>query len=67
MPSTDDYPQGDNFSSHPNILVRLWQGLLDELSIRWLLFLGIFLIIISSGVLAASQWHNFPLTLKCKL
>ncbi len=44
----------------PNILVRLWQGLLDELSIRWLLFLGIFLIIISSGVLAASQWHNFP-------
>ncbi|MGL6337991.1 MAG: hypothetical protein ACRC80_02490, partial [Waterburya sp.] len=44
----------------PNILVRLWQGLLDELSIRWLLFLGIFLIIISSGVLAASQWNNFP-------
>jgi hypothetical protein len=54
MSSTDDYPQGDNFSSNPNILVRLWQGLLDELSIRWLLFLGIFLIIISSGVLAAS-------------
>jgi hypothetical protein len=44
----------------PNILARLWQGLLDELSIRWLLFLGIFLVIISSGVLAASQWHNFP-------
>jgi hypothetical protein len=44
----------------PNILVLLWQGLLDELSIRWLLFLGIFLVIISSGVLAASQWQNFP-------
>jgi len=44
----------------PNILSRIVQGFLDELSIRWLLFLGIFLVVISSGVLAASQWQNFP-------
>ncbi|BAZ43974.1 hypothetical protein NIES4102_09770 [Chondrocystis sp. NIES-4102] len=46
--------------NHFNIISRLWQGFLDELSIRWLLFLGIFLVIISSGVLAASQWQSFP-------
>ena len=44
----------------PNFISRIWQGFLDELSIRWLLFLGIFLVIVSSGVLAASQWNNFP-------
>ena len=43
-----------------NIITQLWQNFLDELSIRWLLFLGIFLVIISSGVLAASQWNNVP-------
>ncbi|MGL5832716.1 MAG: DUF2157 domain-containing protein, partial [Waterburya sp.] len=41
-----------------------WQGIfqsfLAELSIRWLLFLGIILVVVSSGVLAASQWQNFP-------
>ncbi len=44
---------------HP--LSRVFQSFLDELSIRWLLFLGIFLVIVSSGVLAASQWQNFPI------
>ena len=43
-----------------NVIMRIWQGFLDELSIRWLLFLGIFLVITSSSVLAASQWQNFP-------
>ena len=43
----------------PNLLHRVWQSFLDELSIRWLLFLGIFLVVVSSGVLAASQWQNF--------
>ncbi|GFE69204.1 hypothetical protein [Chroococcus sp. FPU101] len=31
----------------------------EELSLRWLLFLGLFLVIVSSGVLAARQWQNF--------
>lgn len=47
-------------ASKSNLISQLWQGFLDELSIRWLLFLGIFLVIISSGVLVASQWDNFP-------
>jgi hypothetical protein len=40
----------------PTILSRF----LDELSVRWLLFLGVFLVVLSSGVLVASQWSNFP-------
>lgn len=43
-----------------NPLAQFVRSFLDELSIRWLLFLGIFLVVISSGVLAASQWQNFP-------
>jgi hypothetical protein len=30
-----------------------------ELSVLWLLFLGVFLVVVSSGVLAATQWRNF--------
>jgi hypothetical protein len=33
-----------------------------EVSVIWLLFLGVFLVVVSSGVLAASQWQNFPPT-----
>ena len=47
-------------TTEPNIVTQIWLRFLDELSIRWLLFLGIFLVVISSGVLAASQWSNFP-------
>jgi hypothetical protein len=46
--------------SRPHLLGQIWRAFLDELSIRWLLFLGIFLVVVSSGVLAATQWHNFP-------
>jgi hypothetical protein len=38
----------------------IWQSLKDELSVRWLLFLGVFLVVLSSGVLAATQWSRFP-------
>ncbi|BAZ41885.1 hypothetical protein NIES4101_78530 [Calothrix sp. NIES-4101] len=44
----------------PNILAGMMQSLMAELSVRWLLFLGIFLVVISSGLLAASQWERFP-------
>ncbi|MDJ0725896.1 MAG: hypothetical protein QNJ38_12360 [Prochloraceae cyanobacterium] len=43
-----------------NILFQVWQSLKDEFSIRWLLFLGVFLVMVSSGVLAATQWQRFP-------
>jgi hypothetical protein len=44
----------------PNVLSRMLQSLGEELSVRWLLFLGMFLVVVSSGVLAASQWEKFP-------
>ncbi|BAY39250.1 hypothetical protein NIES2111_36230 [Nostoc sp. NIES-2111] len=43
-----------------NIVSRMLQSLGEELSVRWLLFLGVFLVVVSSGVLAASQWEKFP-------
>jgi len=39
---------------------RSLQTFMAEISVIWLLFLGVFLVVVSSGVLAASQWQNFP-------
>ncbi|MBW4647924.1 MAG: DUF2157 domain-containing protein [Kastovskya adunca ATA6-11-RM4] len=44
----------------PSPLAQMWQSLRDEISVRWLLFLGLFLVVLSSGVLAATQWRTFP-------
>ncbi|NER52356.1 MAG: hypothetical protein F6J92_38110, partial [Symploca sp. SIO1A3] len=43
-----------------SLFTQMWESLIDELSVRWLLFLGVFLVVVSSGVLAATQWQNFP-------
>lgn len=43
-----------------HVATRLLQSLKAELSVRWLLFLGLFMVVVSSGVLAASQWKRFP-------
>lgn len=39
-------------------LKQILQSLMAELSVRWLLFLGVFMVVVSSGVLAATQWKN---------
>ncbi|MBW4671255.1 MAG: DUF2157 domain-containing protein [Cyanomargarita calcarea GSE-NOS-MK-12-04C] len=44
----------------PSFATTMLQSLGAELSVRWLLFLGVFLVVVSSGVLAASQWQRFP-------
>ncbi|MTJ08409.1 DUF2157 domain-containing protein [Anabaena sp. UHCC 0204] len=44
----------------PSFVNSLLQSFGEELSVRWLLFLGVFLVVLSSGVLAASQWERFP-------
>ena len=44
----------------PSFVNSMLQSLGEELSVRWLLFLGVFLVVLSSGVLAASQWERFP-------
>ena len=35
------------------------QSFATEIGVIWLLALGVFLVVVSSGVLAASQWRNF--------
>ena len=40
-------------------ITRSLRALLEEISVIWLLFLGVFLVVVSSGVLAASQWESF--------
>lgn len=55
LPEVESFPKLKS-----NVFVGVWQAFRDELSVRWLLFLGVFLVILSSGVLAASQWDKFP-------
>ncbi len=43
----------------PNFFGSIWRSLRAELSVRWLLFLGMFSVVISSGALAATQWERF--------
>ncbi len=40
-------------------LAQMTQSFMAELSVVWLLFLGVFMVVVSSGVLAATQWRNF--------
>jgi len=44
----------------PSLVTQVLQSFMAELSLRWLLFLGVFLVVVSSGVLAATQWTRFP-------
>jgi hypothetical protein len=43
-------------------LANAVQSFMAEISVLWLLFLGVFLVVLSSGVLAATQWRNFSTT-----
>lgn len=43
----------------PNRIAQAAAALVEEISVIWLLFLGVFLVVVSSGVLAASQWESF--------
>jgi hypothetical protein len=44
----------------PSRVSQVLQSLAAELSVLWLLLLGVFMVVISSAVLAASQWERFP-------
>lgn len=46
-------------SAHSTLISRLLSSLMAEISVVWLLFLGVFMVVVSSGVLAATQWQNF--------
>ena len=45
-----------------NFVTSMVQSFMAEISVIWLLFLGVFMVVVSSGVLAASQWQHFPPT-----
>lgn len=62
--SAEDSEYLDNASTSSTARSRGWtssflQRLINEVSVIWLLCLGVFLVVISSGVLAASQWQHF--------
>ncbi|MGF1523468.1 MAG: hypothetical protein ACFBSF_14225 [Leptolyngbyaceae cyanobacterium] len=44
----------------PTLPVRILRSLMAELSVIWLLLLGVVLVLLSSGVLVANQWDQFP-------
>jgi len=44
----------------PNLIPDVLHSIMAEISVVWLLFLGVFMVVVSSGVLAASQWEKFP-------
>ncbi|MEM7712228.1 MAG: DUF2157 domain-containing protein [Cyanobacteria bacterium P01_A01_bin.68] len=48
----------------PSLFGAIWQSFRAEFSVRWLLFLGMFTVVISSGALAASQWERFTAILQ---
>lgn len=64
-PRLDRSKSGDrrwNWSEwHPSAawMAQLFQSLMAELSVVWLLCIGVFLVIVSSAVLAATQWERF--------
>ncbi|MDJ0581499.1 hypothetical protein, partial [Crocosphaera sp.] len=45
-------------------ITQIVQSLMAELSVIWLLLLGVFMVVVSSGVIAASWWEKFPAVLQ---
>ncbi len=52
----------DDAQPIPSRPPSLFQRFISEISVLWLLFLGVFLVVVSSGVLAATQWRYVPPT-----
>jgi len=50
---------GSTVERPPRPIARGIQSFMAEVSVIWLLFLGVFMVVVSSGVLAATQWRNF--------
>jgi len=71
LPVPEVTPQADFVTTPPEVTTvpvrtrpapifsRILSSLMEEISVVWLLFLGVFMVIVSSGSLAASQWQNF--------
>jgi hypothetical protein len=53
-------PPAESTAQRHGWMSQFLQGLMNEVSVIWLLCLGVFLVVVSSGVLAASQWQHVP-------
>ena len=51
-------PARATVSGDRSLISRILASFMAEISVVWLLFLGVFLVVVSSAVLAASQWQN---------
>jgi hypothetical protein len=47
--------------ARPSWVGQMLSSLMAEISVVWLLFLGVFMVVVSSAVLAATQWKNFSI------
>ncbi len=56
---TEAPPTSQNSPTHSAQMPQVLTALMAELSVLWLLLLGLFLVVVSSAVLAATQWENF--------
>lgn len=64
-PAPSPSPQRASTATAPqpqplSLLNQMTQSFSAELSVIWLLLLGVFMVVISSGVIAATQWQQFP-------
>jgi hypothetical protein len=59
-PTSTSIPSLPTPSLPTHWFARGLQAWMAELSVRWLLLLGVFLVVVSSAVLAASQWDAVP-------
>lgn len=57
--AVDAYPSGELRGNRGQLVPQLLSSLMAEISVVWLLLLGVFMVVVSSAVLAASQWQNF--------
>ncbi|MGL5058749.1 MAG: hypothetical protein ACRC62_02115 [Microcoleus sp.] len=61
LPNTENSDfETPEIEPNPNFIAQMLHSLIAEISVVWLLFLGVFMVVVSSGVLAASQWEKFP-------
>jgi hypothetical protein len=57
-PVTPQAPISSTIPHSQSWVSQFLQNLINEVSVIWLLCLGVFLVVASSGVMAANQWNN---------
>ena len=55
-------PETETRQQKPNLVAQMWRSLREDFSVKWVLFLGVFLVVVSSGLLAATYWQSFTVS-----